>query len=293
MAHSKSWTLTKYQPSACRLALETGTEAYYLSDVHWDNAHCDLKAFAKDLTAARNQGAPVFIFGDFFCAMQGKWDKRKSRDALRPEHHSGSYLDKLVSTAAEYLEPWAECLALITMGNHESSILNHHETNLLERLHERLLQMPKYSGQIGGFAGFCNVMLEHGGRHTSSLLYWHHGYGGGGEVTRGMIDNSRTRGQVWADVHFSGHIHRRNLDENIVQTLSQDGQRIREHRQLFLRGGTYKAEDGGRDGNLSTWHTERGRTARPIGGWAVKYSLVRTSKGDKRTVFPELDARMT
>jgi hypothetical protein len=293
MAHSKPWTLTKHKPSVCRLDLAHGTEVYYLSDIHWDNAHCDLKAFARDLSAAKAQGSPVFIFGDFFCAMQGKWDKRKSRDALRPEHHSGSYLDKLVSTAADWLAPYADCIALITMGNHEASILQHHETNLLERLHERLTQMNGYTGQTGAFAGFCNVGMKHIGKNVSSLLYWHHGYGGGGEVTRGMIDNSRTRGQVWADIHFSGHIHRRNCDENIIQTLSSDKTEIKEHRQLFLRGGTYKAEDGGREGAMDTWHTQKGRTARPIGGWAVRYGFGRQRCREKQRVWMEFDARMT
>jgi hypothetical protein len=45
-------------------------------------------------------------------------------------------------------------------------------------------------------------------------LHWHHGYGGW-KITAGLIDNSRTRGMYLADI-LSGHVHRRNSDENVV-----------------------------------------------------------------------------
>ena len=45
---------------------------YLLSDLHWDNPHCDRVALAKHLTLAKEEGAKVAINGDFFCLMQGK-----------------------------------------------------------------------------------------------------------------------------------------------------------------------------------------------------------------------------
>jgi hypothetical protein len=52
---------------------------YLLSDIHWDNPHCDRVALKKHLTLAKEEGAKVAINGDFFCLMQGKYDPRRSK----------------------------------------------------------------------------------------------------------------------------------------------------------------------------------------------------------------------
>ena len=272
------WTITKHEPSViyCKFTNTKEAQAFLMSDAHWDNAKCDLKALARDMQRAVDADAPIFLFGDFFCAMQGKWDKRKDKTQLRPEHHEGNYLDKLVSTAADWLKPYASHIAVIAYGNHETSILNHHETDLIARLDERLrTSCPGYRGVVGAFAGFVRFIIHDGNRPVAKTLYWHHGYGGGGEVTRGMIDNNRTRSAAMADIFYSGHIHRRNCDENVILELDQVQPVMRQRRQLFLRGSCYKHEEGARDGNMTGWHVEKGRAARPIGGWLVHLKVVR------------------
>jgi hypothetical protein len=110
-----------------------------------------------------------------------------------------------------------------------------------------------------------------GHRHRESkTLHYHHGYGGGGEVTRGMIDNSRTRGQYSADIYISGHIHRRNSDENVMISVNNYG-RVVQKEQVFLRAGTYKREEIGGSG----YHIEKGRSARPVGGWWLDFEISR------------------
>lgn len=91
--------------AAIIIDLRDGDSLLLLSDVHWDNPHCDRRKFKQALDKAKERGAKVAIFGDFFCAMQGKYDKRSSKIAIRPEHQTGNYLDSLVDTAAERLPP--------------------------------------------------------------------------------------------------------------------------------------------------------------------------------------------
>jgi hypothetical protein len=92
----------------------------------------------RHLDLALKRNAPVIDVGDFFCAMQGKYDKRSNKNDIRPEHQKGDYLDALVKTAANYLEPYAPILTMRGWGNHETAMLKNHETDLTERLVERL-----------------------------------------------------------------------------------------------------------------------------------------------------------
>jgi hypothetical protein len=285
---NKKWTITKLGPNVHALDLHMEhageeQEVLFQADEHWDNAHCRLDLLKRHHEEAKALGAPILKFGDVFCAMQGKWDKRASQDQLRAEHRGCNYLDRLVSTAAEWYRPYKDNIALICPGNHETSILKRHETNLTERLCDRL------GVEMGSYWGYVVVRLA---RHWKGIqkneyhvhIHYHHGYGGGGEVTRGLIDHSRTRGQYLADIYFSGHIHRRNMDENQIVYCDRLGN-IRVREQLFLRLGTYKDEH-----DCHGFHIEKGRAARPLGGWWVRFRYER-HKNNHILTFEERRAK--
>ena len=67
------------------------------SDWHYDNPHCDRDLLHTHLDEAKEAGALVCCFGDLFCFMQGKYDKRHDKSYVRPEHKSGDYLDVVIS----------------------------------------------------------------------------------------------------------------------------------------------------------------------------------------------------
>lgn len=268
------WAMRQTDPSAYRLDLQFDGKGatrriLLLADIHWDNAHCRLDLLRETLDEAKRIEAPVFSFGDHFCAMQGKWDKRASASALREEHRGGNYLDLLVSTCADWFTPYAGNLAMISIGNHETAIRRHHQVDLTQQLVALLRRegSPVIAGPYWGYIVIgCNV----GGRITDSLkLHFHHGAGGGGPVSRGLIDHSRTRSDYDADVFVSGHIHRRNADENVITRVTTAG-KVYQQSQLFLRCSTWKDESN--DG----YHVEKGRAARPIGGWWLDLMATKT-----------------
>jgi hypothetical protein len=214
----------------------------------------------------------MFHFGDLFCAMQGKWDKRADQDELIPALRGNNYLDKLVTHVHKLVAPHQKQYAIISPGNHEGSILKRYQTDLTERLVDRMQQAGSHV-QKGPYAGFIRIVLEQQGGHVERIardLFFHHGYGGGGEVTRGMIDNSRIRGQWEADIYYQGHIHRKNMDINEQAYLCRSGE-VRKREQLFLRGGAYKVDDE------AQWHIETGKGPRPRGGWWLRLRWIRTS----------------
>jgi UDP-2,3-diacylglucosamine pyrophosphatase LpxH len=253
------------------------------SDIHWDSAHCRLDILKKKFQEAVDNNSPIVICGDFFDAMQGKWDPRSSTSALRPEHRTGKYLDSLVETSAEWLKPFAKNIAMISYGNHETSIRKRHEVDLIQRLCQELKRQesPVICGQYTGFIHVVGKVKDLPSQQDSFSIHYHHGAGGGGEITRGFIDHSRTRGMYRADVFISGHIHRRNYDENIITTITSKG-KLRNRKQLFLRSSCWKDE------MKDEWHKIQGRGARPIGGWWLNLEMIRKKKNYELlyTAFP-------
>lgn len=243
------------------------------SDHHWDNPHCDRQLLKQHLDEALALQAPVIIYGDFFCAMQGKWDKRAAKQDIRPEHQKGDYLDALVTTAAAFLAPYASVLAVIGPGNHETAILKHHESNLTERLVQAIrVLVPNSPVKAGGFSGWVKFHFEDSSGHRQSRVLWyHHGYGGGGPVTRGVIQTNRRAVYAVADIIATGHTH--DAWEVPVQQvrLSQQNQ-VQHVEQLHICTPGYKEEfeDG-----YGGWHIERGGPPKPIGACWLDWTFVR------------------
>ena len=246
--------------------------ALLTSDWHWDNPHCDREKLAADLDEAVARGAPIFSIGDTFCAMQGKFDKRANKNSIRPEHQRGDYLDSLVSTCTDWLMPYRHNLALIGQGNHETAIYGRHETDLIERLTSRIRDRGGIT-QAGGYGGWVIFRFGVGSKIQPFRLYYHHGFGGGGPVTKGSIDWSRYLMHAEADAYVAGHVHYLNSDTMTRAELTMTNQ-VRKRNILFIRCSTYKDEyeDG-----FGGFHVEKGRGPRPIGGQWLHFKMVNAS----------------
>jgi len=255
-----------------------GWEQWFLlsSDRHHDNAHTDHKLETKHLKQAVERGAGIIDVGDTFCAMQGKWDKRSDLTACRPEQQEGRYLDSLVKCAADFYTPYAKNYIVIGRGNHETSILKRHETDLTERLCERMSVMSGHHVQAGGYGGWVRFCFKKNKKASRFNMKYFHGSGGGGPVTRGVIQTNRLAVYLPdADIVCGGHTHdqwcvpiarERILDNNTIST----------DEQLHIRIGTYKDEYG--DG-WGGWHIERGGVPKPIGAmWLRFYAENKTIK---------------
>ena len=122
VAAARRWAVTERARNIHHVAVElprTGDEFWALmqSDVHWDNPKCDRDTLLEHLNEAREKDAPIFDNGDFYCAMQGKWDKRANKNDLRPEHQHANYLDRLIDTAVDFWQPYKDLLTVRGQGN--------------------------------------------------------------------------------------------------------------------------------------------------------------------------------
>lgn len=243
------------------------------SDHHWDNPDCDRAMIKRHLEWCKKEGALAFFFGDFFCAMQGKYDKRSDKSKIRPEHQTARYLDSLVDTAADWLMPYREQIGVIGLGNHETAILKNHETHLIERLVERLnAGQPEHRVYAGGYGGYIKFEFSHKGNGSrfSKLLKYHHGHGGGGPVTKGVIQSQRNAAFIAdADIVVSGHVHEQYLIAHTKESLSHSG-KVTVSNQWHVRTPTYKDEY--KDG-YGGWHIETGKMPKPLGAWKLIFDV--------------------
>lgn len=234
------------------------------SDIHYDNPHCDRKAFYQVIRD--NPDAFILMNGDTFCAMQGKYDKRASKSDIRTEHLSGNYLDLLVETTANDFK--GHPILFIGKGNHETSIQQRHETNLTRRLVQKINGLNGNSLCMeGGYNGWIVLHFSKNGQNIRTYKIWyHHGWGGGGPVTKGLIDFNRVSNYVQgADMIWLGHVHQLYDVTNPVERLNANYEPVKlnvEH----LRTGTFKEEFF--ESNEG-YHIEKGRPPKPIGCYVL------------------------
>lgn len=251
---------------ALRHAVEAGWQQRYLllADIHLDNPHCDRRMLVRLLDEAKQHDTGVMCIGDTLDAMGGRNDPRRSKSGTRRDQQADNYLDLLVNDTVSFFEPYRDALVMFADGNHETSIRRNLETDLLERVC-RGLDVAHM-----GYSGWIRFMFSRagtGGDRHSKWLYFHHGAGGGGEVTRGVIGTNR-RAVYLPDATFvvTGHIHEAWLVE-IVRHRISDMARTWRDSQWHIQLPTLKDEfalEGG-------YHVEKGRSPRPLGGWWLKF----------------------
>lgn len=268
---SDEWQTETLESGVCRVTFRSRLWVLISSDWHWDSVKCDRDRLAADLREAKRLNACVLSLGDGFDAMGGKFDPRSNgKYDVRPEFQSGNYYDEIVSQCGQWLDPYREQMALISPGNHESSVRKRMETCLTTRLVERL-RVAGSPVRHGGYAGWVLFRASSQKKTALHRLWYHHGFGGGGGTTRGTGQFHQYLAEVDADTIVAGHVHQRTLIEAHRQRITPTG--ICRTRPVHLvRSSTYKSESV-TDG----WAVEKGIGARPLGGW---WMLLRWANND-------------
>ena len=253
-------------------------------DRHHDNPHTDHALELKHLREAQERGAGIIDVGDLFCAMNGKADPRRAKNGVtRPEHAmANDYWDSLVHHAAEFYGPFAESFVVIGRGNHETAILKNQETDLTERLCERMHAKTGVKVHSGGYGGWIHFTVRLGPTqtYTANLKYFH-GSGGGGLMS---MDTLRVRRIAsWtpdADVIVGGHTHDQWIMAVERERLKRESgdYKVELSTQHHVRVGTYKDEYG--DG-FGGWHIERGGPPKSIGAVWMRM-FFQALPGDRR-----------
>lgn len=271
------FTLERTHPQVVTVRCEVKGDDWHqwfllTADRHHDNPHTKQELELKHLWEARERGAGIIDAGDLFCAMQGKYDKRADKSCVREEHQCGDYLDALVRTAADFYAPFARNFVVIGRGNHETAIRKNHETDLTDRLIERMEAKAGCMVPSGGYTGWVRIMLSRPGGDRASIRLWYaHGWGGGGQVTKGIIQSGNRMPMMTdgADIVFSGHVHEAVYAE-VPRVYLKDSGLPATKTQYIVQTPTYKDEYGSGEGG---WHVETGKSPKPLGAWWMRVGI--------------------
>jgi hypothetical protein len=234
-----------------------------LSDLHWDNPKCDRVLLKKHLDLALKGCNDVLLNGDTFCLMQGAYDPRKSKADIRPEHNVNSYLDAVVNDAIEWFKPYAKIIKVVGYGNHETNIIKRQETDVIQRFVFGLNRECGTEIQAGGYGGWIVYQFKDQTIRKTFKIKYFHGSGGGGPVTRGVIQFNRMSTFIdGADMIWMGHVHECNEVIYTSEFLNKN-HNVELRNILMVRTATYKEEY---NKGLGGWHVERMSTPKPTGG---------------------------
>ena len=265
---------------------------FITSDVHFDSIYCNRSMFFKDLDYAKSINAGVYIFGDFYDALNGRFDPRRDMEKVRPEYRRENYYDLLVSDAVKQLTPYKDIIRMIAPGNHELSVLKFSNTYLTDRL---VASLNDKGGEIihGHYGGWIRFAMKPGGNRKGAMIInakYFHGSGGEAPVTRGAIQSSRQAVFLPdAELVFNGHNHNSYHIPIARERMSIKGRQYFDIQHHVRTPGYSQAYGDGTTG----WEVTRGGVPKPLGGCVVvlKYSdNNKADAGNTIEVYPKIHA---
>jgi hypothetical protein len=253
----------------------SGWERWYWlqSDAHEDAPDYLKELHRKHLKDAVARDAMIIDAGDMADVVNGRDDKRRSKGGVKPELNKDNYLDAVVDDIAQRHRDHADLIIYLGRGNHDLKVLKMCETDILQRVADRLNAWrdpkipPIYVAGYGGWIRF-EFRTASGGAAQSFTAKIFHGSGGGGKVTKGVIQTNRRNAECDADIFITGHIHEKWELSTLKEGLTRSG-RVRVRESTHVQLGSYKL-DFTPDG-AGTWHTQREGGPKPIGGSFLRF----------------------
>jgi UDP-2,3-diacylglucosamine pyrophosphatase LpxH len=253
------------------LAMGWTQEILFISDAHFDSVKCNRDLLIEHLQEAVRRNAWIISVGDFFDAMQGRFDPRRSMTELRPEYRRDDYYDFVVKDATQFLAPYKDNLIVFADGNHELAVLKNANTNLADRLvsNLRAAGSPVVHGGFGGWVVL--LMSQSGSGYKSIRIKYFHGSGGEAPVTRGAIQTSRQAVYLPdADIVVNGHSHNSYIIPISRERITIAGKQYFDL-AYHIRTPGYKQDYSDGSGG---WEVTRGGVPKPIGAIWCKLSFL-------------------
>lgn len=280
-----TWTVSSDHPIPVATARVNNTQhasILFLGDLHLDSSRTDRHAVKRLLDEAVDREALIVLLGDVFDVMQGHMDRRASLSALRKDYaeQAGGYLGAVLDDVTNFLLPYAKNMWVILQGNHESSVLKYAGVRIEQLL---AVELNRAGGNIStpGYQTYAAVRLTKGfdKERFSSVPFWiAHGHGGGGEVTKGVIQAQR-RAVTYPDARFvvSGHVHSSYFVAHDQWRLMHSTLRPYPAEQEHYVVNTFKDEFSSGMG----YHVEKGRGPKLPSGWWARFYRKHTRKMDQ------------
>jgi hypothetical protein len=243
------------------------------SDIHIGGRHVDYDLIKKELEYAREHNLRINVNGDVFDAILPGDRKRFRMSVLHPRlaNCGDRLISEAVDWAVEIYGPYADLIDMIGVGNHEEAVVKHHHIDPVEMLVERL-NTDKHQIAHGGYSGW----LCYRTKSRDLNIQYHHGAGGGGPVTKGIIQFNRSN--TWienADVVWRGHVHTKIYSKDRVMYIDRGVVKFRD--RLNIITGAYGDDqeiqtqaDVRKTGRHSSYAEERLLAPQGKGGYIIE-----------------------
>lgn len=266
--------------------------------------HIDHPGHARELLIADLEDCKAR--GDIGIVMGDVWSMILPQD--RKRFNSGRYGEKVdaiinrkLDEAEELFAPYADCIDVMMVGNHETAVIKHHAVDPVALLIDRLNRVKKKgaleSERIahGGYTCWVQMQFMTGQRGSLSNTMWlHHGAGGAAPVTKGMIDGNRIKQGRMADVYAIAHKHTHIADTDRFEYLDGYGnikQISRDYLVVAGYSGSDEMDDPDEDGYIIDWSAEKFYHLEAQGSVRIVFRPIHSGsgKGDriKRTIIRE------
>lgn len=232
------------------------------SDLHYDGAFTDRKTMKKHMDTMSGDDL-LFINGDIWDAMQGRNDKRRTMKGVRPENKVDSYYDSILKDFYDFITPYVKHFKFASIGNHEYSVLKHSNTDLLNRLAEKISDKHNQSLMVGKHHGWIRLVFRTKDNRPAGQIKMKYAHGTGGTnspVTRGVIQTNRQAVFLPdADIVWNGHNHQEYIVLVPRERLSNKGVAGTDH-QIHIRTAGYQQDYVGGEG----YGSEKGFGPSPV-----------------------------
>mgnify|MGYP003625928023 FL=1 len=272
---------------------QTTQSVLFQSDQHFDSVHCMRDMLERHLKEAVAADAPIYFLGDWYDMMQGRNDPRRNKGSMRQGLMADNYIDRAIDETVEFLTPYCKNIVGWAKGNHETAILRHLETDVINRTIESLrhkgadIKPMGYQGWI--FFRLHREPTKKTTRRTdihTVRTFFTHGYGGAAPVTKGVIQANRKAVYLPdADIVISGHTHQQWDFPINRYRISQRGV-VYTDTQYHLQLPCY-LDPAPEDSDGMGWAIEKGFPPTPTGAWWVDFCY---TKSDNKRLFT-IDAR--
>jgi hypothetical protein len=173
-----------------------------------------------------------------------------------------------------------------------TAIIKNLETDPLQRFVDLLNMTCGTNVQVGGYGGVLDFKITNAANGgTKVVMKYYHGFGGGGAVTKGVIQDQRMVAQLDGyDIIWMGHVHESYHHVNMVDSYDSAKFEINHKEVHQLRTAAYKEEyeDG-----FGGFHIERGRPVKPLGGYWMTLSSNRRQEQGYRKLSAEISFTKT
>ena len=212
---------------------------YFVGDLHEGNINHAEKEFREAVKMiADDPGAIVILMGDYVEAIAPDDKKRFNPLTISKKYGLADLKDlayKQIQAVYNNLEPIADKVKVVLVGNHEESFMKYHYSDIYERFLEMFPLKPFKIGEVGIVEQKWSLYGKEMGVIRIAIC---HGMGGGGYLPGYPINRvHQTFRWSEADINVQGHIHQ--LVDDTVNVVSSYNGKIKMRKRVRGASGCF------------------------------------------------------